>query len=91
MDDLRLQFLQPRFRLLRFGQVPDEAGKEALIARTHLAYRQLHRKSRTALAFAHHHSAYADDSPFASGEIALDIGIVILPIGGRHQHFHVLA
>jgi hypothetical protein len=91
VNDLRLQLLQSRFRLLRFRQVADETGKETLIARLHLAYGQLHRKSRTALAFAHRHPAYADDSPFSSGEIALEVGIVIFPIGGRHQHFHVLA
>ena len=65
VDQLRLQFLQPRLGLLAFGQVADEAGEEALVARAHLADGELHRKGRAVLALADDDAADADDAALA--------------------------
>ena len=71
VHQLGLQFLQARFGLLPLGQVADEAGEEAPVARFHLADRELHRKGRTVLALADHHAADADDAALAGVEVAL--------------------
>ena len=65
MHQLRLQLLQARFGLLPLGQVADEAGEEAPVARAHLADRKLHRKGRAVLALADDDAADADDAPLA--------------------------
>ena len=65
VHQLGLQFLQPRLGLLPLGQIADEAGEEALVARAHLADRKLHRKGRAVLALADHDAADADDAPLA--------------------------
>ena len=91
MHELGLQFLQPRFGLLPLGQVADEAGEEAPVAGAHLADRQLHREGRAVLALADDHAADADDAPLAGAQIALEIAVVALAVGRRHQHLDVLA
>ena len=91
MDELGLQLLQPRLGLLPLGQVADEAGEEALVARSHLADRKLHREGRAVLALADHHAADADDAPLAGAQIALEIAIVRLAVGRGHQHLDVLS
>ena len=77
--------------LLPLGQVADEAGEVVPLAGAHLADRQLHREGRAVLALADHDAADADDAPLAGGEIALEIAVVLLAIGRRHQHADVLA
>ena len=78
VDQLGLQFLQPCFGLLPFGEVADEAGEEALIAHVHLADRKLHGKGRAVLALADDDAADADDAPLAGAQIAIEIAVVIL-------------
>ena len=77
MDQLGLQFLQPRLGLLSFGQVADEAGEEALIAHVHFADGKLHRKRRAVLALADDDAADADDAPLAGAQIAVEIAVMI--------------
>src|SRR5690242_8850652 len=89
MDKLGLQLLQARFGFLPLGEVADESGKIALIARPHFADRKLNRESRAILALADHDAADADDALFAGLQIALEIAIVILPVWRRHQHLDV--
>src|ERR1700730_5574881 len=91
VDKLGLQLLQPRFGLLPLGQVADEAGEEALIARPHLSDGKLHRKSRAVPALADDQSADSDDSPFSGAQISLEIPIVILPVWRRHQELDVFS
>ena len=91
MDQLGLQLLQPRLGLLPLGQVADEAGEEALVARAHLADRKLHREGRAVLALADHDAADADDAPLAGRQVAREIAVVALAVGRRHQHLDVLA
>ena len=91
MHELGLQFLQPRLGLLALGQVADEAGEEALIARAHLADRKLHRKGRAVPALADDDPADADDSPLSGAEISLEVAVVILAVGRRHQHLDVFS
>ena len=81
MHELGLQFLQPRFRPLPFGQVTDEAGEETPVGGVHFADRKLHRKGRAVLALANHDTADADDAPFAGPLIAIEISVVILAVG----------
>ena len=64
-------------------------GEEALVARAHLADRELHRKGRAVLALADHHAADADDPPLAGAQIAIEIAVMALAIGRRHQHLDV--
>ena len=68
MDQFGLQLLQARLGLLALGQVADEAGEKALLAGSHLADRQLHRKGRAVLALADHDAADADDAPLAGAQ-----------------------
>ena len=65
VDELGLQLLQARLGLLALGQVADEAGEEAPVARAHLADGQLHGKGRAVLALADDDAADADDPPLA--------------------------
>ena len=80
MDELGLQFLQPRLGLLPLGQVADETGEETLIAHVHFADGKLHGKRRAVLALADDDAADADDPPLAGAQIALEIAVVILPV-----------
>ena len=86
MDQLALQFLHPRFGLLPFGQVADEAGEEAPLGDAHLADRKLHRKGRAVAPLADHDPADADDAALAGAVVALEIAVMRLAIGRRHQH-----
>ena len=61
VDELGLQFLQPRLGLLMLGEVADEAGEIGLAAGLHLADRQMHRERRAVAALAGHDAADADD------------------------------
>ena len=60
--------------------------KIAPLAGLHLADRKLHRKGRAVLALADHHPADADDAALAGRVIAVEIAVVLLAIGRRHQH-----
>ncbi len=86
VHELGLQLLQARLGLLALGQVADEAGEEAPIAGAHLADRELHREGRAVLALADDDAADADDAPLAGPQIALEIAVMRLAIGRRHQH-----
>ena len=85
MHEFGLQFLEPCLGLLPLRKVADESGEEALIARAHFAHGKLHRKSRAVLALADHEPTDPDDPPLSGPEIALEIAIVVLPVGSRHQ------
>ena len=85
MHELGLQFLEPCLGLLPLRKVADESGEEALIARAHFSHGQLHRKSRAVLALADHEPPDPDDSPLSGPEVALEVAIVVLPVGSRHQ------
>ena len=85
VDEFGLQFLQPRFGFLAFGQVADKAGEEALLAHMHFADGEFHRKRRAVAALPDDNTADADDAPLAGAQIAIDIVVVIAAIGRRHQ------
>ena len=85
-----LQFLQPGLGLLPLGQIPDETGEETSVARFHFTDRELHRKRRSVLALAHHHAADADDAALPGRQVALQVAVVTLAVGGGHQHLDVL-
>src|SRR5215470_11235340 len=89
MHELRLQFLQPRFRLLAFGQITDEAGEESSAARFHLADRELDGKRGAILALANHDTPDADDALLPGLQISIEILIVIFTIRRRHQDLDV--
>src|SRR5262245_44264250 len=91
MNELGLQLLEPRLGLLALREVADESGEEALIARAHLADGELHRKSRAVLALADDDAPDADDAPLTGPQIALQVAVVVLPIGRRHQPFDIRA
>ena len=91
MDELGLQFLQPRFGFLPLGQIANEASKETAVAHMHFADRELHRESRAVAALADHDAADADDSPLAGPQIATQIAVVIFAIGRRHQELDVFS
>ena len=91
MDELGLQLLQPRLGLLTLREVADEPGEEALIARAHLADGEFHRESRAVLALADDDAPDPDDAPLPGSQIALQVAVVILSIGRRHQPFDVRA
>src|SRR6266511_4866565 len=91
MNELGLQFLQPRLRLLTLRYVADEPGEKVSIARSHFSDGQLHREGPAVLTLADYEPADPDDSPFSSPEISLDVAIVILPIGRRHQYLDVFS
>ena len=65
VDQFGLQFLQPRLGLLLLGEVADEARKEGLSCRIHLADGEVHRKCRAVLAHAGDDTPDTDDAPFA--------------------------
>ena len=75
----------------RSVKVADEAGEKALIARAHFSHGQLHRKSRAVLALADYEPSDPDDSPLSGPEVALEVAIVVLPVGRRHQALDVRA
>ena len=85
MHELGLQFLKPCLGLLPLRKVADETGEEALIARAHFSHGELHRKSRAVLALADHEPPDPDDLPLSGPEVALEVAIVVLPVGSRHQ------
>ena len=91
MDELRLQLLQPRLRLLAFGEVADEAGERTLVAGFHLADRKLHREGRSILALSHDHAAHADDPPLSRLHVAAEIAVVVFAIRRGHHDLDVLA
>ena len=80
MDKLGLQFLQPGFRLLAFGQVADEAGEKTPVARSHFADCKLHRKSRSVLALADNDPPDPDDPSLAGAQVSLQVAVVALTI-----------
>ena len=91
VQEFGLQFLQPCLGLLPFGQIANEAGEEALVARSHFADRELHRKGRAVLALADDHAADANDPPLSGPQVAFKIAVMIFAIRRRHQHLDVLA
>src|SRR6516164_8595311 len=91
MNELRLQLLQPRLRLLTLRYVPDKASEKVTVARSHFPHRQLHREGRAVLALADHDAPDSNDSPLSGPQILLDVAIVILPVGRRHQHLDVFS
>jgi hypothetical protein len=90
MDQLGLQFLQPRLGLLLLGEIADEACKERLPSRMHLADGEMHRKCRAVLAHAGDDAPDADDAPFARLEVAGDVSVMTAAIRLRHQLADVL-
>ncbi len=83
MDQLGLQFLQPRLGLLVFGKVAHEAGKVGRATGLHFADRQMHRKRRSVPALAGHDPSNADDMPLAGGPVTRKIAVMTRPIRGR--------
>ena len=86
-----LQFVQPPLGLLPLGQVADEAGEQARAGPICLADRQLHREGAAVLAPPDDDAADADDAPLAGAAVAVEIAVVLFPVGLRHQHPDVLA
>jgi hypothetical protein len=74
----------------RLGEIADEAGEKTAVGGLHLADRKLHRECRAVLALADHDAADADDAPLAGAQVALEIAVVALAIGRRHQHLTFL-
>ncbi|MGY2933383.1 hypothetical protein ACVWZ6_002985 [Bradyrhizobium sp. GM6.1] len=91
MDELGLQFLEPRLGLLMLGEVADESGEIRLGARLHLADRQMHRKGGSVAALACHDTPDADDMRISGGAVARDVAVVAGAVGLRHQDADVLA
>ena len=85
MGQFILQVVQPPLGLLAFADVAHEAGEEPLVTRAHLADRQFHGEGRAVAAFAHHHAADADDPPLTGVQVALQIAVVAVAVGPRHQ------
>src|SRR5688500_1989847 len=91
MDELRLQFLQARFRALALGEIADESCEERFVTRVHFADRELERKRGAALALPNDDPANADDPFFACAVVAFEVSIMLPPVRLRHEHFDVLA
>ncbi len=77
--------------LLAFRDVADDADEDLAVAAAGFADRQFQRKDRPVLAAAMDLPADADDPAAAGLMVIPQIGIVLLLIGSRHQHFDVLA
>src|SRR5215472_15809849 len=91
MNELGLQLLQPRLRLLTLRYVADKASEKVAVARSHFPHRQLHREGRAVLALADHDAADSDDSPLSRPQILLDVAIVILSVGALSLKKKVLS
>ncbi len=81
MQQIVLQFLQPRLGALPLGQVAHKAGEQPLFALIYLANRQLHRKRAAILAQPDHDAADADDPSLTRAQVARQIGIMLFAIG----------
>ncbi len=85
-----LQFMQARVGRLPLGQVADEAREEAAPrAGLHLPHRQLHGEGRSIPALTDDHAAYANDPTLAGLVVALQISVVVFPVGFGHQDLDV--
>jgi hypothetical protein len=87
----RLQLLQPVLGKLLVGQVADETCEVMAVSGAQFAHREMHREGRSVLALAHDDAANADDRRSPVLQVALDIGVVLLAIGRRHQEAYVMA
>ena len=85
VDQFGLQFLQPCLGLLLLGEIADEARKEGLSSRMHLADGEMHRKRRAVLAHAGDDAADADDAPFTRLQVAGEVAVMAAAIRLRHQ------
>src|SRR6516162_989455 len=91
MDELGLQFLEPRLSLLAFGEISGETGEKLSIARLHLTDGKLHRKGRAVLALSDDDTSDTDDLPLASPEVPIQVAIVVLTVWRRYENLDVLA
>ena len=66
---------------LTLGQIPDEPGEMDLSSRSGFADRQAHGKGRAILPPADDDAVETDDAPLASVQVALQIAVVLFPIG----------
>ena len=89
---LRERFLlrQPLLEHDAVAQVVKDSRKAAFaVVRLHLSDRQMHRKRRAVLAAGGDFAADADDLLFACREVMVNVPVVALVVGARHQHVHV--
>ena len=91
MQQLELQFMQPVLGHLPFGKIADETGEMPLAADHRLAHRQFDRKGAAILALADDDAADADDAPLPGLEIVLEVTVMTLVIGRRHEDADVPA
>jgi hypothetical protein len=92
VHQFRLQVLQPPLGALALGEIADEAGEQPPLAPAdHLADRELHGEGGAVAPLADDDAADADDPPLAGRPVAIQIGVVLLAIGRRHQDRNVLA
>lgn len=90
MEKLLLLLLYSGFRLVAFGQVAAEAGKEAAGPGMHLTNRKFHGKGRAILAHSRHRAAEPDDPALSGSKVAVQIGVMLFAIGRRHQQTDIL-
>src|SRR5690348_9111326 len=86
VDELGLQLLKARLRSLPLGQVANETGEIAPIARSHLADRQLYGKCRTILSLADDDAADSDNAALSGAAVLGEIAVVLLAIRSGHQN-----
>jgi hypothetical protein len=72
------------------GDVAHDAGEVAAAFQPELADGELHGKGAAVLAPAEHLAAAADDLRLAGAQVAADVAVVLVAVGLRHQHAHVL-
>ena len=91
VKQLLLLLLYSCFCPVAFGHVAAKAGKEASGSRMHLADGKLHGKGGTVLAHSGDGAAKPDDPALSCRQIAVQVGVMLVTIGRRHQQIDVLA
>src|SRR5215472_2415029 len=71
------------------GEIADEPREDVRAVEFDLADRELDRKDRTVFPTRLDLAPDADDVPLTGAEIALDIAVMPLPVGRRHEHADV--
>ena len=91
MHQLLLKDARTPLNGLPLGDVVDEAREEPPLVELDLAHRETGGECRAVFALADHDAADTDDALLAGLAIVHEVGVVGLPIGGRHEDLHVLA
>lgn len=89
MEQVILQLLQSCLRLLAFGQVSDETGKQAAPILVYFADRQLNREGAAVPALTDDDPADADNAPLAGRQVTLHVRVVLVAVRRWYQHVDV--